>query len=45
MSIKTATDISPCSISEVKEDLDKAGTEPNEFPEGGTAAWCMVIGG
>ena len=44
-SIQAVTDILPCGISEAKESLDMAGTEPNQFPEGGTAAWCMVIGG
>ncbi|KAG6376456.1 MFS general substrate transporter [Boletus reticuloceps] len=28
-----------------KENLDKAVTELVQFPEGGTAAWCTVIGG
>ncbi|KAF8557262.1 MFS general substrate transporter [Imleria badia] len=43
-SIQTITEIPPCGISHEKEGLDKAGTEPIQFPEGGTAAWCMVIG-
>ena len=33
--------IPPCGISDVKEDLD----ELIQFPEGGAAAWCLVIGG
>ncbi|KAF8545680.1 hypothetical protein OG21DRAFT_1492052 [Imleria badia] len=44
-SIKTVTEIPPDRISHWKEDLDKADTEPIQFPEGGTTAWCMVIGG
>ena len=39
------TEIPPGGISDAKEDLDKAGTELIQFPEGGTAAWCMVVGG
>ena len=33
------------SESDAKEDLNKAGIELIQFPEGGTAAWCVVIGG
>ncbi|KAF8557263.1 MFS general substrate transporter [Imleria badia] len=43
-SIQTIAEIPPCGISHEKEGLDKTGTEPIQFPEGGTAAWCMVIG-
>ncbi|KAI9570489.1 MFS general substrate transporter [Boletus coccyginus] len=34
----------PCDISNAKAGLDKAETELIQFPEGGTAAWCVVIG-
>jgi hypothetical protein len=45
-SIQAVGEIPPRGISEsdTKEDLNKAGTELIQFPEGGTAAWCMVIG-
>ncbi|KAH0827063.1 MFS general substrate transporter [Lanmaoa asiatica] len=32
------------ATSGAKEDLGKAGTVLVQFPEGGTAAWCTVIG-
>ncbi|KAF8447578.1 MFS general substrate transporter [Boletus edulis BED1] len=38
-SIQTVIKVPP------KENLDKAGTELVQFPEGGAAAWCTVIGG
>ena len=48
-SIQAVGEIPPPGISisesDAKEDLNKAGIEPIQFPEGGTAAWCVVIGG
>ena len=42
-SIQTVREIplAPCGISDAKEDLN----ELIQFPEGGTTAWCTVIGG
>ena len=37
-------EIPPQGISDAKEDMDKSGAELIQFPEGGTAAWSVVIG-
>ncbi|KAN0076916.1 Major facilitator superfamily domain containing protein [Tylopilus felleus] len=44
-SIQTVTEIPPTGISDATDDSEKGGTEHIQFPEGGTAAWCMVMGG
>lgn len=35
----------PCAVSDVKKDSENDGAELGQFPEGGTAAWCAVLGG
>jgi len=44
-SIQTVVEPPSLPISNEKGGSDKAGTETDQFPEGGTAAWCTVIGG
>lgn len=44
-SIQIVKETPSFNLSDVKEDLEKAGSEPVQFPEGGTAAWCVVRGG
>ena len=41
-SIRTASETLP---SDTNKGLDKVGEELTQFPEGGTAAWCTIIGG
>ena len=43
-SIQIVKETPSFNLSDVKEDLEKAGSEPVQFPEGGTAAWCVVGG-
>lgn len=48
-SIQTVAEVLPDPISDAKEDKDQDGDqdgiELDQFPEGGTKAWCAVLGG
>lgn len=41
---QTVTETRPDGVADAKEDFNKASADLIQLPEGGTAAWCTVIG-
>ena len=44
-SVQTVGEVLPRALSDVKENSDKDCADLDQFPEGGTAGWCAVLGG
>ena len=45
VSIQTITEIPARTVSDGEGDLKKDQIGFDQFPEGGTAAWCAIVGG